>query len=246
MNNTSRRTDDAALFAMLSSLADNKQSIGRRYAYWCNGAPALEAAVAAAAMTQDELGHARTLYPLLADFVQAEADPAQIEPETRTLHYSLAFLDKDFAGWSDFVATNFLFDTALTTFFEAAQNSTYEPLRQRSRKIVQEERIHLMHGEGWVRRLSKAGGAVKRTLVSSLTQLWDETLCWFGPHDDPVVHSLYKRSILDSLPDELRSRYMQKVMPILQQVDIEMPVMIDELLWARWDNIGRRLNPVGA
>jgi phenylacetate-CoA oxygenase PaaI subunit len=231
---------------MLSSLADNKQSIGRRYAYWCNGAPALEAAVAAAAMTQDELGHARTLYPLLADFVQAEADPAQIEPETRTLHYSLAFLDKDFAGWSDFVATNFLFDTALTTFFEAAQNSTYEPLRQRSRKIVQEERIHLMHGEGWVRRLSKAGGAVKRTLVSSLTQLWDETLCWFGPHDDPVMHSLYKRSILDSLPDELRSRYMQKVMPILQQVDIEMPVMIDELLWARWDNIGRRLNPVGA
>ena len=41
--------DNAALFAVLSSLADNKQVIGRRYAYWCNGAPALEAAVAAAA-----------------------------------------------------------------------------------------------------------------------------------------------------------------------------------------------------
>ncbi len=250
MNNTQQRTDDAALFAILSSLADNKQMVGRRYAYWSNGAPALEAAVAAAAMTQDELGHARTLYPLLDDFMQAEADPAQVEPETRTLHYHLAFLDKDFVGWSDFVATNFLFDTALTTFFESAQNSTYEPLRQRSRKIIQEERIHLMHGEGWVRRLSKAGGAVKRTLASSLTQLWNETLCWFGPNDDPTMQHLYQQGIIDATPDELRSRYLQKVMPTLQQMSIEVPTnfnettqqweLTEDLPWARWDGVARR------
>src|SRR6266480_6540332 len=104
--------ENAALFAVLSPLADNKQAIGRCYAYWCNGAPALEAAVAAAAMTQDEIGHARTLYPFLADFVQAEADPEQVDPQTRTLHYHLAFLDEDFRGWPDFVATNFLLDIA--------------------------------------------------------------------------------------------------------------------------------------
>src|SRR6516164_6254222 len=103
---TSRHVDHAALFAVLSSLADTKQALGRRYAYWCNGAPALEAAVAAAAMTQDELGHARTLYPLLEDFPQAEADPRQVEPMTRTLQYHLAALDQEFGGWSDFVATN--------------------------------------------------------------------------------------------------------------------------------------------
>src|SRR5262245_29413437 len=92
---SNKHIDHSALFAILSSLADNKQAIGRRYAYWCNGAPALEAAVAAAAMTQDELGHARTLYPLLEDFTQAEVDPAQVEPMTRTLHYHLAYLDHD-------------------------------------------------------------------------------------------------------------------------------------------------------
>src|SRR5574340_154899 len=146
---TGTYVDNAALFAILSSLADNKQAIGRRYAYWCNGAPALEAAVAAAAMTQDEIGHARTLYPLLEDFTQAAADPSQVEPMTRTLHYHLASLDQEFQGWSDFVATNFLLDTALTTFFATAQQSSYEPLRQRARKIVQEERIHFMHADGW-------------------------------------------------------------------------------------------------
>ncbi len=250
MNNTTHtRIDNPALFAILSSLADNKQAVGRRYAYWCNGAPALEAAVAAAAMTQDELGHARTLYPLLDDFVQA--DPTQIEPETRTLHYHLAFLDKDFEGWSDFVATNFLFDTALTTFFEAAQNSTYEPLRQRSRKIIQEERIHVMHGEGWVRRLSKAGGAVKRTLAASLAALWNETLCWFGPNNDPIMQHLYQEGILDAPPDELRSRYLQKVMPTLKNTGFNVPVTFNEttqqweltetLPWQQWDAVARRL-----
>jgi phenylacetate-CoA oxygenase PaaI subunit len=238
------------LFAILSSLADNKQAVGRRYAYWCNGAPALEAAVAAAAMAQDELGHARTLYPLLDNFVQAEADPSQVEPETRTLRYALAYLDNDFQGWSDFVATNFLFDSALTTFFESAQQSSYEPLRQRARKIVQEERIHEMHGEGWVRRLARAGGAVRAALAASLERLWDETLCWFGPNDEAVMQQLYREGIIDGTPDELRSRYLSKVMPTLQGLDIEVPVSFHAgdkrwevsgaLPWEGWDGVGRR------
>jgi phenylacetate-CoA oxygenase PaaI subunit len=248
---TPRRIDHPALFAILSSLADNKQAIGRRYAYWCNGAPALEAAVAAAAMTQDELGHARTLYPLLDNFAQAEADPRQVEPETRTLHYSLAFLDQDFQGWTDFVATNFLLDTALTTFFEAAQNSSYEPLRQRARKILQEERIHQMHAEGWIRRLAKAGGAVRAALLHSLERLWNETLCWFGPNDDSMMQQLHQEGIIDSTPDELRSRYLSKIMPTFNSVGMDMPVVFDALTkrwepcealpWSSWDATGRRL-----
>jgi phenylacetate-CoA oxygenase PaaI subunit len=246
---TTTRIDHPALFAVLSSLADNKQAIGRRYAYWCNGAPALEAAVAAAAMTQDELGHARTLYPLLEDFTQA--DPVQVEPMTRTLHYHLAALDEDFTGWCDFVAANFLVDTALTTFFEAAQNSSYEPLRQRARKMVQEERLHQIHGEGWVRRLARTGGAVRKTLIASLARFWDETLCWFGPSDDVTMLRLFDEKIIDATPDELRHRYLNKIMPVLNNLDIEEPVafnaekqcweLTQPLPWTRWNATSRRV-----
>jgi len=248
---TTTHIDNAALFAILSSLADNKQAIGRRYAFWSNGAPALEAAVAAAAMTQDELGHARTLYPLLEDFVQAEVDPGQLEPMTRTLRYHVAFLDQDFRGWADFVATNFLLDTALTTFFEAAQNSTYEPLRQRARKIMQEEQLHFIHGEGWVRRLANAGGAVRAALISALERLWTETLCWFGPNDDAAMRRLYDEGIIDATPDELRTRYLLKIMPTLSSLAIDVPVafhagrkqweLSKPLSWANWDVAARRL-----
>lgn len=247
----SKRIDNAALFALLSSLADNKQAIGRRYAYWCNGAPALEAAVAAAAMTQDELGHARTLYPLLEDFAQAEAAPEQVEPMTRTLRYHLATLDQDFTGWCDFVAANFLVDTALTTFFEAARDSSYDPLRQRARKIVQEEQIHFVHAEGWVRRLARAGGAVRKTLLASLERFWDETLCWFGVTDDAIMLRLLREGIIDATPDELRNRYLQKIMPVLASLDIEFPAafnatekrweLAQTLPWGRWLTVSRRL-----
>ncbi|HEX7734573.1 MAG TPA: Phenylacetic acid catabolic protein [Ktedonobacteraceae bacterium] len=249
----SKRIDNAALFAMFSTLADNKQAIGRRYAYWCNGAPALEAAVAAAAMTQDELGHARTLYPLLEDFTQAEAALEQVEPMTRTLRYHLAVLDEDFASWCDFVATNFLVDTALTIFFEAARDSSYDPLRQRARKIIQEEELHFIHGEGWVRRLAQAGGAVRKTLLASLQRFWDETLCWFGPADDPTILQLQREGIINAAPDELRSRYLQKIIPVLRSLDLDsaFPVsfnatskawdLAQALPWTRWRAESRRL-----
>jgi 1,2-phenylacetyl-CoA epoxidase catalytic subunit len=161
------------------------------------------------------------------------------------------YLDHNFEGWSDFVATNFLWDTAFTIFFEAAQNSTYEPLRQRARKLVQEERIHFIHSEGWVRRLVKAGGAVRTALITALQRLWNETLCWFGPNDDPTMQQLYQEGIIDATPDELRNRYLQKIMPILSSLEIGVPAWLKPttktweltqlLLWSGWDAVGRRL-----
>lgn len=247
---TQMQVDNEALFLILSSLADNKQAIGRRYAYWCNGAPALEAAVAAAAMTQDELGHARTLYPLLEDFVQASVDPAQIEPVTRTLRYHLSSLDEEFSGWCDFVAANFLVDAALTTFFAAAQQSSYEPLRARARKIVQEEHLHQVYAAGWIRRLAGVGGAVREALLHSLSRFWEETLCWFGPVDDPVMRRLADEGIIDAKPQELRARFLQMVLPVLTEVDITLAViwksetqvweLSQPLPWLSWDQTARR------
>ena len=53
------------MVSLVGSLADNKAALGPRYADWAVSAPTLESAVAAAAMAQDELGHARSTYPVL-------------------------------------------------------------------------------------------------------------------------------------------------------------------------------------
>ncbi len=59
-----------AVFGLIARLADNKYLLGRRYAEWCSSAPTLESSVAAAAMAQDELGHARALYPVLRSLAE--------------------------------------------------------------------------------------------------------------------------------------------------------------------------------
>ncbi len=116
---------------------------------------------------------------------------------------------------------------------------------------MQEERIHAVHGEGWVRRLAKAGGAVRAALVASLNHLWNETLCWFGPHDDPNMQRLYHEGVIDATADGLRTRYLQKIMPTLSGLEIEVPVsfnavtkhweLTQPLPWSAWNAVGRRL-----
>ena len=237
------RTLDTALrepmFALLRSLADNKYVLGRRYAEWCTGAPMLESAVAAAAMAQDELGHARSFYPLLRGFPGGR-DVTQME-EKGWQHRStsaMACLDRRFGAWADFVSANLVVDTALTTLLASATESSYEPLRQRARKIQQEEASHWVHATGWVRRLSVSEPS---RLAKALTQVWDDAFAWFGAADDAVIGPLTGAGILDDSPDALRSKLRSRVAPILDEGSLAEPLLARELPWSHWDPYARRL-----
>jgi phenylacetate-CoA oxygenase PaaI subunit len=245
-------TAEPAVFELVARLADNKYFLGRRYAEWCSGAPTLESGVAAAAMAQDELGHARAIYPLLRDLAPDGVELAEVDPDTRAHFVNMTALDHPFGGWPDFVAANFLLDTALSTVFEAAQNSTFEPLAARSRKVLQEERVHPLHGEAWVRRLARDVPAVSQALEAALCRVWDEVLCWFGPASEIGV--LAERGVLDAAPDALRTRFLGVVGPIIVAAGLKLPVRRSgdhwepdaQLSWARWDPATYRLRPAPA
>jgi ring-1,2-phenylacetyl-CoA epoxidase subunit PaaC len=231
---------------LIARLADNKYYLGRYYAEWCSGAPTLESAVASAAMAQDELGHARVLYPLLRDR-RPEAG-AENDPETRTVFANVSFLDESFSSWEDFVAANFLFDGAMTTVFAAATTSKNEPLAARARKVVQEERTHAIHGAAWVRRLAQEGGALRNACEYSLRRILAETLCWLGPEGDG---QLAEAQVLDALPAELRTRFLAAVAPTILAEQLDLPIersgdaweVTEPLPWGRWDAVRYRLNP---
>lgn len=232
-----------ALYGLLSSLADNKYVLGRRYAEWCTGAPLLESAVAAAAMAQDELGHARSFYPLLRGFPEATAADTVEEAGWQTRPTSaLASLDATFRAWSDFVAANFLADTGLTTLLESAVDSPYEPLRQRARKIVQEEQAHWVHAEGWVRRLA---GQERERLGASLEEVRDDVFCWFGQSGDAVFGTLRGVGLIAGEPDGLRERLRGRVAPVLEAVGLA-ELLDRPLPWDRWDAKARRVRRGGA
>ncbi|MEA2254994.1 MAG: hypothetical protein QOG35_1039, partial [Solirubrobacteraceae bacterium] len=125
----------ATMASLVASLADNKAALGHRYGEWAVSAPTLESAVAAAAMAQDELGHARSTYPVIK----------QLDPDGGEEHGGdrrLALLDGELPDWSAFVAANLVVDGVLSTFVAACRDSSIEPLAQRARKILQEEGSH--------------------------------------------------------------------------------------------------------
>jgi 1,2-phenylacetyl-CoA epoxidase catalytic subunit len=226
------------MYALLTSLADNKYVLGRRYAEWCTGAPMLESAVAAAAMAQDELGHARSFYPLLRGFPSGRQQaPMEEKGWQERSTCAMRCLDRRFGAWPDFVAANLLVDTAITTLLVAGVDSPYEPLRQRARKIQQEETAHWVHATGWVRRLGSPG------LGAALATFWDDAFTWFGNSEDPVLSPLAAAGVLAETPDGLRTKLRARLEPILDASNLAEPLLARQLPWSRWDPDARRLRP---
>jgi 1,2-phenylacetyl-CoA epoxidase catalytic subunit len=232
-----------ALADFILALADTKRFLGLRYAEWSDGAPALEASVAASAMAQDELGHSRALLPMLKDF--SEVDPSIPDESPRNRYSSIAFLDFEFKTWPTFVAANALIGTALTEALESASESRYIPLRTRAVKILEEERFHWIHGEGWFKRIA---GEEKEGMELSfqVEEILPQALCWFGREEnDPLV----RERILDAHADELRSRYLTRIGPLLSKSQAAHLIKIEGgrwqfahgLPWMKFDPVTRRV-----
>jgi 1,2-phenylacetyl-CoA epoxidase catalytic subunit len=220
---------------MVASLADNKAALGRRYAEWAVSAPTLESAVAAAAMAQDELGHARSTYPVLKALgVAAEEHGVEGGPRR------LALLDDELPDWTSFIAANLLVDGVMATFVSACIDSSVVPMAQRARKILQEEGSHRVHAEAWARRLCRSGEG--DALVERLRETWEHAGRWPGPADDPDVRAALEQGMLRHDPAYQRERVRAWLVDLLgaEGVAIELDEPTD---WSRWDPELRRYEP---
>jgi 1,2-phenylacetyl-CoA epoxidase catalytic subunit len=214
--------------SLIASLADNKAALGRRYAEWAVSAPTLESAVAAAAMAQDELGHARSTYPVLKSL---GAEPADEGPNR------LALLDDELPDWTAFVAANLLVDGVLTTFVAACAESSLTPMAQRARKILQEEGSHRVHGEAWARRLCRAGQG--DALVERLRETWEQAGRWIGPDDDPGYREALDAGLVASGPAFQREQVRSWLVALLAEEGVDI-ALEEPAEWSAWDPERRR------
>ena len=199
-------------------LADTKRLLGYRYAEWMLGAPELETGIACSSMAQDEWGHARLLYALMKGF---DEDPEVLEHGRDPGAYrSMEVLDEPAATWPEAVALMALADVAVTVQFEALSGSSYEPLRQRVEKVVEEERFHVAHGRAWFSRLAGGTDASREALRDAVDGVLEPALAWFGP-DSRRAASLVDAGVVDAAGGELRSRFLERVSDLLDEVGVE-------------------------
>ncbi len=227
----------ATMVSLIGSLADNKAALGRRYGEWAVSAPTLESAVAAAAMAQDELGHARSTYPVLKALGVERVDDGLDGGGHR-----MALLDAELPDWTAFVAANLLVDGVLTTFVAACADSSVTPMAQRARKILQEEGSHRVHAEAWGRRLCRAGGRERDGLVARLRATWEEAGRWTGPDDDPGFRAAMASGMVAQSPAQQRELMRSWLVALLGAEGVEI-ALAEPADWSRWDAGLRRWSP---
>ena len=219
----------ATMISLIGSLADNKSALGRRYGEWAVSAPTIESAVAAAAMAQDELGHARSTYPVLAKLGVERSDSGLDAGDP------LPVISSELPDWASFIAANLVVDGVLTTFGASARDSSIEPLAQRARKILQEEGAHKVHAEAWTRRMVRAGGPDLELLVRRVDEMWASAARWPGPDD----HSGYREAMAAGMvawsPLAIRDRVRDWLGPQLDGLSLDEPAD-----WSDWDEVSRR------
>jgi ring-1,2-phenylacetyl-CoA epoxidase subunit PaaC len=201
-----------ALAELLLSVADDEFVIGFWDSEWTGIAPMLEEDVATSSIAQDEIGHARALYELLATLTEDDADRIAFGRDADDYRHA-ALLDHARGDWAFSVARRWLYETADAVRLAAFARSSWEPLAQLAGKMRREETYHRMHADAWLRRLSNAGPEVRPRLVDALTRLWPDAQAIFAPLAGE--EELLRHGLLPQPMRALHAAWQAEVGPIL-------------------------------
>lgn len=211
-----------ALAELLLSVADDEFVIGFWDSEWTGIAPMLEEDVATSSIAQDELGHAKALYELLAELSDDDADRIAFGREADAYRHA-ALLNHARGDWAFSVARRYLYETADTVRLRAMAASGHEPLAALAGKMRREETYHLLHAEAWLRRLADGAPDGRDRLASALGRLWPDASQVFAPLDaeEALVHA----GILPQPMRALHAEWDRAVRPVVEPIAGTLPAV---------------------
>jgi ring-1,2-phenylacetyl-CoA epoxidase subunit PaaC len=138
----------------LLEIADDELILGWRDSEWTGIAPFLEEDVAFSSIAQNEIGHARAIYELLARERGTTADEVAFDRSPREYRCAriaeLRLLD-----WEKTIARHYLYERADERRLEQLKASDDPEVAGLATKIDREEVYHRMHAQMWFDRLQE-------------------------------------------------------------------------------------------
>jgi ring-1,2-phenylacetyl-CoA epoxidase subunit PaaC len=203
----------------LLGLADDELVLGWRDSEWTGIAPMLEEDVAFSSIAQNEIGHARAVYELLAG---EDGDADALAFDRRPEEYRCApLVELHLLEWAHTIARRWLYEVADEIRITALKDDSDPAVAGLAAKIDREETYHRMHAEMWHGRLRD-----EPRFRAAVEELWPYAL--------------------GVLPPELRGELVSRVG--LDEVDaVERGTHTDALapLWEEMTMV-RRSAPAGA
>ena len=136
----------------LLEIADDELILGWRDSEWTGIAPLLEEDVAFSSIAQNEIGHARAFYDLLARERGITADELAFDRPPDEYRCS-RLVELRLLDWEKTVARHYLYEEADAIRLERLMRSDDPELAGLAAKIDREEAYHRMHAQMWFDRL---------------------------------------------------------------------------------------------
>ncbi len=218
------------LFQLLLALTDTKQRLGFQDSHWVTGTPALEGAVGAAALAQDELGHARTLYTLLRTFPEApESLSEENDLKSTRVRVHPAALDEKWDTWLKLIAMSVTLDAALQQVFDLLKGSSFGPLAGIATKIAQEEKFHRVYGETWLTRLAEHDDATRQKMQKEIDWAYPIAESWLGHGQSGLV----AEGIVTGQIADLKAPWRTNLSKVLDKAGLKLPAERSD--WSSWN-----------
>jgi ring-1,2-phenylacetyl-CoA epoxidase subunit PaaC len=157
---------------LLLPIADDELVLGWRNSEWTGIAPFLEEDVAFSSIAQNEIGHARALYELVAAEVGGTADELAFDRSPDEYRHSRLVELRLVPDWARTLARHVLYEAADAQRLEALKASDDPEVAGLAAKIDREEAYHRLHAEMWQHRV--AGEPRFAEALDELRPLLDE------------------------------------------------------------------------
>ena len=156
---------------LLLPIADDELVLGWRNSEWTGIAPFLEEDVAFSSIAQNEIGHARALYELVAEELGTDADTLAFERHAHEYRSCPLVELRLVPDWARTIARHFLYETADSFRITLLKELDDAEVAGLAAKIEREEAYHRMHAQMWVDRLLASPEGHER-LRAALVELW--------------------------------------------------------------------------
>ena len=227
-----------ALAELLLAIADDEFVIGFWDSEWTGIAPMLEEDVATSSIAQDEIGHAKALYELLAELTDDDADRIAYGRTAGDFRHA-ALLNHARHDWAFSTARRYLYETADAVRLAVLATSTYPPLAMLAGKMRREETYHLLHADAWLRRLADGADEARERLASAVRLLWLDAQEVFAPldGDEVLVHAGLLREPMVAMHADWQAQARRALEPIAGELPSASPTAdgrrrrTDEFAW---------------
>jgi ring-1,2-phenylacetyl-CoA epoxidase subunit PaaC len=209
-----------ALAELLMTMADDEFVLGFWDSEWTGIAPILEEDVAMSSVSQDEIGHARALYEMLAELTGGDADEIAFGRPAEGYRHA-ALMNHPRTDWAFTIARRFLYEHADAVRLESLAGSSYQPLADLVVKMRREETYHLLHFDLWLRRLAEGGDDSHARLAAAIERLWPDAQAVFAPLAGEAA--LLEAGVLHESLEVLRARWLERIGPRLVAAHLPMP-----------------------